>query len=438
MSTEIVRNEDPFSTYKQARDVAFTKVSDFGAFFVGILGEIESDALNREQEHSRRLAAASQQMAILMGEKNALLDQVNMLQRRLEYKTPDPETAEELTRVQAELDIVRTETRRLNRELRESTVDLARVTEERDEARSILARQGDSSDTDGLREQIADLEARVESAREAGQEAVTAAEKAVQEAEQKAAKQVAKARSDSAKELEAAQDDANRRVREARAASGGDPAELEAMRAELSAKDEEIAGLRALGGQAGESASALAVSTLHAMVLENPQLPASRALGLMAAALGQEAPQLPEHMPAYEAPASKDDLFEMPVAQEPLTQPAPEISPDLAHALDQPAPSFQTQSAPDFDTQPAPSFDTQQVPAFQTQQAPAFQAPMDPVGGFFDGAPAGQQPAWTSSPQDAPLGADFFDAAPPAGTAPVADAPLTADFFAKAKPVQAA
>lgn len=439
MSTEIVQPEDPFSTYKQARDDAFTKVSDFGSYFVGVLGRIESDALMREQGHMRRMAEASQQLSIVTGEKNALLEQVDMLQRRLESKTPDPETVEELTRVRTELDIARSESRRISRELREMSADQARVTQERDDARSALKRLSDSVGSDDLQGQIADLRERLEEARDAGTEAVTAAEQAVREAEEKADRRIAKIRENSAKELEAAQDAVEQRVREALREAGPDTTELEGLRSDLAAKDAEIAGLRALGVQSGESASALAVSTLHAMVLENPQLPASRALGLMAAALGQEAPQLPADMPSYDPPEAKPDLFQMPATPAMETQPAPEISPEVAHALDDlAAPSLVMQPAPAFDMQPAPSFETQAAPVLDTQQAPAFAAaqPEDPMGGFFDGP--GSQPGWTPPAQDAPLTAEFFTTAPPAGIQPAQDAPLTADFFATAPPVQAA
>lgn len=421
MSTEIVLPEDPFSTYKQARDDAFTKVSDFGAYFIGILGRIESDALTREQAHISRLSAASQQLAILNGERNALLEQVDMLQRRLEIKTPDPESAEELTRVRAELDIVRMDVRRLTRELREATADLARVADERDRFSAQLSRLVDSEETEDLRRQLSELEGRLEDARAAGREAVAAAERAVTDAEEKAARRVAKARADSAAELEAAREDADRRIAEAQALASGNAADMAGLRADIGARDAEISGLRALAAQSAEGASALAVSTLHAMVLENPQLPASRALGLMAAALGIEAPQLPEETPAYEAPEAKDDLFDMPAALPPLTQPAPEIAPDLAYT---------------FDTQPAPAFEMQSAPAHQMQPAPA--APVDPLGGFFDTPAAAQQAEWTPVPQNTPIGADFFESAAPAGAAQPEDAPLTADFFAKAPPVRAA
>lgn len=414
MSNEIIQDVDPLSTFKDARDEAFQEVSQFGGFFVNLLANLESDILNNQHAFMRRLTEAGRQNSILTGERDALITQVDKLQARLEFKRPDPETAEELINAQAELALAKTAQQRASRELRELNVDYAKSCEDRDAALARLSSLADVDNTAGLEREIADLRRHLETARTEARDAVGEGRRIADQAKADADRQITNAEAEHRAEMDT--------VRTQPVSS----AEADHLRSVIAGKDAEIAA----ASKAARSAGADVLAALHTMVLQDMEMPAATALGLVAAALGQPAPALPApiQQPVYEAlTGNSDQLYDL--------QPAPAAS-DI-----QPAPAA-------FDIQPAPvEFSLMPTPADSYAQAaavPEHGASPTPVD-FFTAPPAQYtepaptpatwgQPVMAKSPAPA---AGFFDA----GHAPQPmdeDAPLTADFFAKAPPVRAA
>lgn len=442
MSNEIDTNQsssdlvfsDPLKAFKEGRDKAFTKVTDFGSFFVNMLADIEAQQLSRDLENSRRLAEAGRLLAQTTGERNALSDQVEQLTSRLEHKAPNPEAAEALVKVQSRLTIAETDVKRLTRLHDELSVKHAVAVEERDAALSRLSALLESGDAAELQREIETLRSNLEDARSAGREAVDAGERMVGEAGAEAERRIAEMR----EELDAVL---------ARSAS---PEDLASLQRELVEKDAELTRLSSdaefIRQSAASEASHKAFKTLHALSIQSPHLTLGQSLSLVAVSLGVEAPEAPTPVPDFQVPAP---VFEVPmpsfdVPAETLEAPAdPVPMPE-----EQPMPQFDVQPAPVFDLQPAPSFDARPEPETEVKPAAHVQesTPAAPTfGGDFFSTPVTETPHrapaenFFATPADvqpqAP--AENFFAAPNPVDLPDDDRPLTADFFATATPVRA-
>lgn len=412
---------DPLRVLRDGRDQAFSKVSEFGSFFVNLIAGIEAEVLSQKHRHEKEVAGLERRLAAMTGNRDLLSGQVDDLLGRLEHKAPNPETAEALIKAQSKLTIAETNVSSLTRELDALKVKHAVVTEERDAALArvdLLLGAGDAAE---LAKEVEKLQGELAKARETAEEAIDTAERMVSEA----------------------QSNADRAVQEARNAAA-DPQELAAMQLRAENAEADVARLNGEAAwvleTAGTEAGQKAIKTLHAIALQSPLMTLAESLQIAAAALGVEAPE-PVPVPEPAAPPAA------------APEPAP-VSFTVPEAEPAPAPiSFDLQAAPAFDLQPTPAFAEPapvQAEAPAPEPAPAPEAvqpePAAPAAGeatavpdvahdFFS-APAPAPAPQAAQPAPVP-GAGFFTPVPEA-TSPAAEEDegemLSADFFATAAP----
>lgn len=406
---------DPLRVLRGGRDQAFSKVSEFGGFFVNLIAGIEAEVLSLKHRHEREIASLERRLAEMTGNRDTLSDQVETLMGRLEHKAPNPETAEDLLKTQSKLTIAETDVSRLDRELNALKVKYAVADEERNAALSRIDELLQAGDAGALAKEVEKLKGELDEARRTATDAIDAAEKMVRDAEEKADRLVQQARTNAV-----------------------DPEELTAMQRRAEAAEAEVARLNGEASWVLETAASEAgqktVKTLHALALQNPAMTLAQGLQIIAVTLGVEAPE-PVPVPEPAAPEPAPVSFTVPAAE---PAPAP-IAFDLQEApvLDlQPAPAFE-EPAPIRDEAPAPVPETAphpepEAPAREHLEAPSvapdfFSTPAAAPGfvadqpvpvqgaGFFTPTPEAVSPA-PAVEEDERLDADFFATAAPAGT----------------------